>query len=61
MIPRGKGENKEYSDKVIRDALEHLDEIIGKTNQEKIVCDDVAVYMAEKYDIKKELSSVPHI
>lgn len=36
MICRGKGENKEYSDRVIRELLDHWDEIMyGKTtNQE---------------------------
>lgn len=36
MIPRGKGENKEHCDKVIKEILKHWDEIMyGKTtNQE---------------------------
>lgn len=35
MIPRGKGENEEHCDKVIKEILEHWDETIGKTtNQE---------------------------
>ena len=32
MIPRGKGENKEYSDRVIKEVLENWDKIMyGKT------------------------------
>lgn len=31
MIFRGKGENKEHCDRVIKDVLEHWDEAIGKT------------------------------
>lgn len=63
MICRNKGDNKEYSDKVIKEVLNHWDEIMyrKKTNQEKRVCDDVAEYMAEKYDIRKQIDSVPHI
>ena len=35
MIPRGKGENKEYSDQVIKEILETWDRDVCKTtNQE---------------------------
>lgn len=36
MIPRGSGENKEYSDRVIREVVDHWDEIMyGKTTNRK--------------------------
>ena len=35
MIPRGTGENKEHSNRVIRDVLEQWDVIIGKTTNRK--------------------------
>ena len=36
MICRGKGEDKEYSNKVIGEVLEHWDEIMyGKTTNQK--------------------------
>lgn len=36
MIRRGKGENKEYSDRVIGEVLERWDEIMyGKTTNQK--------------------------
>ena len=36
MIPRGKGEDKEHSDRVIRDVLEQWDKIMyGKTTNRK--------------------------
>jgi len=36
VICRGKGENKEYSDRVIGEVLEHWDEIMyGKTTIQK--------------------------
>ena len=35
MIPRGKGEDKKHSDRVIRDVLEQWDVIIGKTTNRK--------------------------
>lgn len=41
MIPRGKGENKERSDRVIKEVLKDWDEIMyGKTtNREKRECE----------------------
>ena len=36
MIPRGKGENKEYSDRVIREVLKDWDKVMyGKTTNQK--------------------------
>lgn len=36
MIPRGSGENKEYSDRVIREVLKDWDEVMyGKTTNQK--------------------------
>ena len=36
MIPTGKGENKEYCDKVIREVIDRWDEIMyGKTTNHK--------------------------
>lgn len=36
MIPRGKGENKEYSDRVIREVLKNWDKVMyGKTMNQK--------------------------
>lgn len=42
MICRGKGENKEYCDRVIKEILEHWDETIGKTTNTKGVKEDEA-------------------
>lgn len=36
MVCKGKGENKEYCDKVIQDILEHWNEsVYGKTTKQK--------------------------
>ena len=61
MIPRGKGEDKEHSDRVIRDVLERWDVIIGKTTNRKGDKENevdyrreaVRRYSAQLYDIKR--------
>ncbi len=41
MICRGKGKNKEYCSKVIKEILEHWDELVwGKTTNQKEVEED---------------------